>query len=215
MPEGVSALVTALDGLRGTDSGRCGLWARTDCAMRKACPRSCRRSRIRQRWFAGALRRPWASSGWRRPPPAIADAASGCPALIVGIAPDDEEPKTGEVEACRLAIVALVRLRQFDATARVVLDAQGEAVSQWWPVAFALQRSADAARRRPAGAARECERRLHAGVCAARAGRAEGSARGRSWRWPRRRSRRTTCGCAPKPFDRWAARGCATRRRAC
>ena len=74
---------------------------------------------------------------------AIADAASGCPALIVGIAPDDEEPKTGEVEACRLEIVALVRLRQFDATARVVLDAQGEAVSQWWPVAFALQRSGD------------------------------------------------------------------------
>jgi HEAT repeat protein len=76
--------------------------------------------------------------------PAIADAASGCAARIVGIAPDDEEPKTGEVEVCRLAIVALVRLRQFDATARVVLDAQGDAVSQWWPVAFALQRSGDA-----------------------------------------------------------------------
>ena len=97
-----------------------------------------------------------------------------------GIAPDDEEPKTGEIEACRLSIVALVRLRQFDALARVVLDAQGAAVSQWWPVAFALQRSGDAARRRPAGAACECERRLHAGVCDARAGGIEGSARGRA-----------------------------------
>ncbi len=35
--------------------------------MRKACPRSCRRSRTRQRWFAGALRRRWAWSERRRP----------------------------------------------------------------------------------------------------------------------------------------------------
>ena len=74
----------------------------------------------------------------------VAEAASGCAAIIYEIAPDDETPKSGEVEACRLAIIALVRLRQFDSTAKVVLNAQGEPVSHWWPVAFALQRSGDA-----------------------------------------------------------------------
>ena len=76
--------------------------------------------------------------------PAIAEAAAGCPALMASIAPDDEAPKPPDVEACRLSIVALVRLRQFDALSRVVLDANGAPVSQWWPVAFGLQRSADA-----------------------------------------------------------------------
>lgn len=75
---------------------------------------------------------------------AIATAAGPCPALIAPIVPDDETTKTAEVEACRLSILALVRLRQYDALARVVLDGQGRPVSQWWPVAFALQRSGDA-----------------------------------------------------------------------
>ncbi|HXT71354.1 MAG TPA: HEAT repeat domain-containing protein [Vicinamibacterales bacterium] len=80
--------------------------------------------------------------------PAVADAAAGCPAVIASIAPDDEAPKTGAEDACRLSILALVRLKQYDALARVVLDANGAPVSRWWPVAFALQRSAD---RRAAG----------------------------------------------------------------
>jgi cyclophilin family peptidyl-prolyl cis-trans isomerase/HEAT repeat protein len=74
---------------------------------------------------------------------AIATSAASCPALIAPLASDDEEyPKSGEIEACRLSILALVRLRQFDALARVVL-ADGKPVSSWWPVAFALQRSRD------------------------------------------------------------------------
>ena len=36
-----------------------------------------------------------------------------------------------------------MRLRDYDALARVALDAQGQPVSTWWPVAFALQRIND------------------------------------------------------------------------
>lgn len=76
--------------------------------------------------------------------PAVAAAAAGCGAVIAQVPPDDEGLQTGEVEFCRLSIVALARLRQYDSLSRVVLDAQGAPVSRWWPVAFALQRSGDA-----------------------------------------------------------------------
>jgi HEAT repeat protein len=76
---------------------------------------------------------------------AIADVSTGCRATLAGIAPDDEAlPKTPEVEACRLALLSLVRLKSYDALARVALDEGGQPVSTWWPVAFALQRVRDA-----------------------------------------------------------------------
>jgi cyclophilin family peptidyl-prolyl cis-trans isomerase/HEAT repeat protein len=74
----------------------------------------------------------------------VAEAAAGCPALIAAIEPDDEQyPKEPEIELCRLALYALVRLQNFEALARITLDAEGQPVSRWWPVAYALQRSAD------------------------------------------------------------------------
>jgi HEAT repeat protein/cyclophilin family peptidyl-prolyl cis-trans isomerase len=73
----------------------------------------------------------------------IADAASGCRTLFVDIAPDDESPKSPEIESCRLALFALVRLKQYDALARIALDERGLPVSRWWPVAYALQRIGD------------------------------------------------------------------------
>ena len=74
----------------------------------------------------------------------VADAAAGCASVLTAIQPDDEEwPKAPEIEACRLSLFALVRLRQYDALARVALDPQGEPVSRWWPVAYALQRIND------------------------------------------------------------------------
>jgi cyclophilin family peptidyl-prolyl cis-trans isomerase/HEAT repeat protein len=73
----------------------------------------------------------------------VAQAFAGCRTAIAAIEPDDEQPKPPEVEACRLALFALVRLRQYDALARVALDEQGQAVSRWWPVAYALQRIGD------------------------------------------------------------------------
>ncbi len=71
---------------------------------------------------------------------AIGETFSTCGPLIAPLAPDDEEyPKAPEIEACRLAIFALARLRQFEWLAHVVLAADGQAVSAWWPVAYALQ----------------------------------------------------------------------------
>jgi HEAT repeat protein len=81
--------------------------------------------------------------------PAVAETFAGCKTDLAAIEPDDEQPKSPEVEACRLALFALVRLRDYDALARVALDEQGQPVSRWWPVAYALQRIGD---RRAAGA---------------------------------------------------------------
>ena len=76
--------------------------------------------------------------------PAIADAAAGCGPVIAPIEPDDETyPLAWDVEVCRAALFALVRLRSWDALARIALDEAGRPVSRWWPVAYALQRIAD------------------------------------------------------------------------
>jgi cyclophilin family peptidyl-prolyl cis-trans isomerase/HEAT repeat protein len=75
--------------------------------------------------------------------PAIANASGACPALFAGIAPDDEEPKTPEIEACRLALYALTRLKDYEQLSRITLNASGQPVSQWWPLAYALQRIGD------------------------------------------------------------------------
>src|SRR5579862_2808606 len=75
---------------------------------------------------------------------AISTAFAGCRGLLSGLQPDDETGAwTPDVDACRLAIFALVRLRSYDALAAVVLDDAGQPASSWWPVAFALQRLHD------------------------------------------------------------------------
>ena len=75
---------------------------------------------------------------------AIATMAAGCRAQIAAMAPDDERwPLPDDIDACRAAILAITRLRQYDALAKVVLDERGQPVSTWWPVAFALQRVGD------------------------------------------------------------------------
>lgn len=58
--------------------------------------------------------------------------------------PDDEPyPAAAELDAFRLGIIALVRLRAYDPLASAVLDPGGRPVTTWWPVAFALQRIGD------------------------------------------------------------------------
>ncbi len=84
-----------------------------------------------------------AREAWTTSATAVADAFTGCGVLIAAIAPDDDAQQTDDVDACRLALFALVRLRHFDSLARVALGADGQPVSQWWPVAFALQRIND------------------------------------------------------------------------
>jgi cyclophilin family peptidyl-prolyl cis-trans isomerase/HEAT repeat protein len=64
---------------------------------------------------------------------------------LAGIAPDDlAHPLAPPVEAVRLGLYALVRLGSYEALAAAALDAAGQPVSRWWPVAYALQRAADA-----------------------------------------------------------------------
>ena len=64
--------------------------------------------------------------------------------VLQAIAPDElDYPLAPEVEAVRLGLYALARLRAYDTLAGVVLDPQGRAVSRWWPLAYALQRVGD------------------------------------------------------------------------
>lgn len=63
---------------------------------------------------------------------------------IASIAVDDLGwPLAPDVEAFRLGLYALVRLKAWDAMARAVLDERGLPRASWWPVAYALQRIED------------------------------------------------------------------------
>jgi cyclophilin family peptidyl-prolyl cis-trans isomerase/HEAT repeat protein len=64
--------------------------------------------------------------------------------VLASIAPDDlEATHSAEVEAFRLAVLALGRLKAYEPLAAAVLDASGRPLVRWWPVAFALQRTED------------------------------------------------------------------------
>ncbi len=52
-------------------------------------------------------------------------------------------PLAPEVDACRLGIYALVRLKAPDVLLPAILDADGKPRSEWWPIAFALRRTDD------------------------------------------------------------------------
>lgn len=73
---------------------------------------------------------------------AVAERFVGCASQLPA---GDEQQTSGspEADACRLAVFALVRLGDFPALARVVLDEQGQPRSTGWPVAYALQRLND------------------------------------------------------------------------
>ncbi len=60
---------------------------------------------------------------------------------------DETYPQAPAVEAVRLGVYALTRLAAFEPLRAVVLGADGTPVSDWWPLAFAVQRLAN-----PAGA---------------------------------------------------------------
>jgi cyclophilin family peptidyl-prolyl cis-trans isomerase/HEAT repeat protein len=62
---------------------------------------------------------------------------------LMGIVPDDlTHPLSAPAEAVRLGLYALARLGAYDALAAAVL-VNGQPVSTWWPVAYALQRVGD------------------------------------------------------------------------
>ena len=75
---------------------------------------------------------------------AIVQASAGCRDALPNVDPDDESfGKAPEIDACRLAIFALVRLKSYEGLARLTLDEHGQPISHWWPVAFAFQRLGD------------------------------------------------------------------------
>ena len=63
--------------------------------------------------------------------------------VLKGVMPDDlGYPLSPQIEATRLGLYALTRLQDYDALAAAVL-ANGQPVSTWWPIAYALQRVGD------------------------------------------------------------------------
>jgi HEAT repeat protein/cyclophilin family peptidyl-prolyl cis-trans isomerase len=144
LDDGLAALVPALgdpdESVRATAAFALGLIASKDAIepLKNALKDPSPQVRGRSAEALGLI-------GDRATAPAVAEASTGCGAIIGPIEPDDEEyPKTPEIEACRLALFALVRLHDFDALARVAQDEQGQPISRWWPVAYALQRIGDA-----------------------------------------------------------------------
>lgn len=76
--------------------------------------------------------------------PSIVQASAGCRDVMASVDPDDESfGKQPEIDACRLAVLALVRLKSYDSLAHLTLDEKGQPVTRWWPVAFAFQRLGD------------------------------------------------------------------------
>jgi cyclophilin family peptidyl-prolyl cis-trans isomerase/HEAT repeat protein len=62
---------------------------------------------------------------------------------VTALQPDDESrPAAPEAEAFKLGLFALVRLSAYDAIAAAVLNGS-EPATEWWPVAYALQRVED------------------------------------------------------------------------
>jgi cyclophilin family peptidyl-prolyl cis-trans isomerase/HEAT repeat protein len=63
---------------------------------------------------------------------------------LSGVEPDDlAYPLAPPVEAVRLGLYALARLQAYDALAAAIIGPNGQPVSNWWPVAYALQRAGD------------------------------------------------------------------------
>ncbi len=78
--------------------------------------------------------------------PAIAKMAAEYAAspAVSEMTPDDERwPGPPEAEAFKLGLFALVRLRAYESLAAAALRSDGQPVSTWWPVAYALQRIGD------------------------------------------------------------------------
>jgi HEAT repeat protein len=63
---------------------------------------------------------------------------------IANVFPDEAGyPLAPDVEATRLGLYALTRLKAYDQLAAAILDGSGAPVSQWWPIAYALGRIKD------------------------------------------------------------------------
>jgi cyclophilin family peptidyl-prolyl cis-trans isomerase/HEAT repeat protein len=151
LPEGVDVLAPLLtdedSDVRATTAFALGLLGRDAAEMplraALADPEALVRGRAAEALGLVATLTGGPRDAWTESATAVADAFVGCGPVIAALAPDDEGPLSVDAEACRLALFALVRLRHYDSLARVALGPDGQPVSQWWPVAFALQRIGD------------------------------------------------------------------------
>jgi cyclophilin family peptidyl-prolyl cis-trans isomerase/HEAT repeat protein len=76
--------------------------------------------------------------------PAIGRMVAAHTAAAAAVAPDDTRPGISPaVDAFRLGVYALTRLKNYDELAAAVLGPDGQPRLQWWPVAYALQRIED------------------------------------------------------------------------
>jgi cyclophilin family peptidyl-prolyl cis-trans isomerase/HEAT repeat protein len=76
--------------------------------------------------------------------PAIGKMVAVHTAAAAAVAPDDTRAEINPpVDAFRLGVYALTRLKNYDALAAAVLGPDGQPRLQWWPVAYALQRIED------------------------------------------------------------------------
>ena len=64
-------------------------------------------------------------------------------ALATVVADESGFPLTREIEATRLGVYALARLKAYEPLAAALLDAGGMPVTRWWPVAYAFRRVGD------------------------------------------------------------------------
>lgn len=62
---------------------------------------------------------------------------------LAGVAPDGDPGEVPAVEAFRLGVLALGRLKAYDALAAALLDSRGQPRVAWWPVAAAFQQTED------------------------------------------------------------------------
>lgn len=86
-------------------------------------------------------------------PPGTSQATTAIGAMVAiqvgtgalnAVLPDDlTYPEPPPVEAFRLGLYALVRLKAYDDIAMSVLNGNGQPLVRWWPVAYALQRIGD------------------------------------------------------------------------
>jgi cyclophilin family peptidyl-prolyl cis-trans isomerase/HEAT repeat protein len=87
-----------------------------------------------------------ASIGGAASAPAIGEMVAGHvrAGALAAIVPDDlAERHEPPADACRLGVLALGRLKAYDALAAAVLDPSGQTLSWWWPVAAAFQQTED------------------------------------------------------------------------
>jgi len=145
LPEGASALVTTLDDgdpeVREAAAFALGLIGDRVAASRLTTALTDPDARVQGR-AAEALGRVGASDAAGAIGKLVsAEVAAGAVARVG----DDElgHPLDPDVEAFRLGLYALVQLKAWDPMAAAVLDARGEPVVRWWPVAYAVYRIQD------------------------------------------------------------------------